>query len=121
MRVVSGDAALRWVRKLERRGSDLASVEPRVRRIVDDVRSNGDRALRAYAKKWDGLLPKEEIRVPQAELEAAFALASPALRRALEHAAVNIRRFCEWQRPREWRRNGEGISLGQVVRPLEAV
>lgn len=121
MRVVTGDAALLWVRKLERRSSDLASLEPRVRRIVNDVRRNGDRALRAYAKKWDGLDSKENIRVPQAELEAAFAMASPALRRALLQAAANIRRFCQWQRPREWRRNDAGISLGQVVRPLDSV
>jgi histidinol dehydrogenase len=36
-------------------------------------------------------------------------------------AAQNIRRFCEWQKPSSWMRNRGGISLGQLVRPLESV
>jgi len=44
-----------------------------VRRIVDDVRKNGDRALRRYAEKWDGLKPKQSLRVSQAEMEKAGA------------------------------------------------
>ena len=31
-----------------------------------------------------------------------------ALRAALEEAAKNIRRFCEWQMPREWREDSRG-------------
>ena len=56
MRVASGRSAELLVRKLERRGgADLAGVEKQVRRIVDDVRKNGDAALRRYASRWDGL------------------------------------------------------------------
>jgi histidinol dehydrogenase len=118
MRILAGDAALRRVRRLESRSSEFAGLEPQVRRIVVDVRRNGDRALRAYARKWDGLAPKDDIRVPEAQLEAA---ATPRLRGALQQAAANIRRFCEWQRPREWRRTSNGISAGQIVRPLGSV
>ena len=121
MRVLSGQSAERRVRKLERRGLDLVQVEPQVRRIADDVRRDGDRALRRYATKWDGLEQQDPIRVPEAELEAAWAMVSPALRKALRDAAMRIRRFCQWQLPRTWTRNGNGISLGQVVRPLESV
>lgn len=121
MRILVGDAALRRVRKLENRGSEHASLEPQVRRIIENVRRNGDGALREYARKWDGLSPKDDIRVPQAELEAAWVMASPQLRAALRHAAANIRRFCEWQRPREWSRKAGGISSGQIVRPLDSV
>jgi histidinol dehydrogenase len=121
MRILAGGAALRRVRRLESRGSDSSSLEPQVRRIVVDVRRNGDRALRAYARKWDGLAPKDDIRVPEAQLEAAWVMATPRLRGALQQAAANIRRFCEWQRPREWRRTSNGISAGQIVRPLGSV
>jgi histidinol dehydrogenase len=121
MRILTGEAALRRVRKLEKRSSAFADVEPAVRRIVENVRQNGDQALRNYAKKWDRLAAEEDIRVPQAEMEAAWAMAAPQLRVALQQAAAYIRRFCQWQRPREWRRNSGGISLGQVVRPLESV
>ena len=121
MRILADEAALRRVRKLERRGSELSKVEPQVRTIVEDVRGNGDRALRKYAQKWDGLGPEEDVRVSAAELKAAWTFAAPQLRASLRQAAANIRRFCERQKPREWRRNGNGISSGQIVRPLESV
>ena len=121
MRILTGEAALRRIRKLERRGSQLAKLEPQVRSIVEDVRRNGDRALRKYAQKWDGLGANERVRVSAAEVEAAWTMASPQLRVSLRQAAANIRRFCEHQKPREWRKNGNGISCGQIVRPLESV
>jgi histidinol dehydrogenase len=46
---------------------------------------------------------------------------APDLRKALRVAEENIRRFCEWQKPSSWTRTNRGISLGQVVRPLESV
>jgi histidinol dehydrogenase len=121
MRIISGAAAIRQVDRLSHRGSEFATLEPRVRKIVQDVRSGGDRALRRYAEKWDGLASNSTLRVPDVEIEAAWAMAGPQLRRALKQAAANIRRFCEWQQPREWRRTAFGSSLGQVVRPIGSV
>ena len=121
MRILSGDAALRRVSKLEFRSTDFAIVEPKVHKIVDDVRRRGDRALRNYATKLDGLARNAHIRVSQAELKASWALAPRDLRVSLRQAADNIRRFCRWQRPREWSRSARGISVGQVLRPLGSV
>ena len=121
MQILTGEGARRRVRKLERRSSEFSRVEPAVRRIVENVRRKGERALRNYAVKWDGLARKDEIRVSPAELEAAWATVAPELRAALGQASANIRNFCQWQRPREWRKTKGGISLGQVVRPLESV
>ena len=121
MRILSGVPAMRLVCKLEGRGSNFAELEPRVRTIVENIRRKGDRALRAYSQKWDGLGAEDKIQVPLAQLEAAWDLSSPQLRKALQISAANIRRFCERQKPREWTRNGNGISAGQVVRPLESV
>jgi histidinol dehydrogenase len=121
MQILTADAARRRVRKLERRSSEFSSVEPAVRRIVENVRLKGERALRDYAVKWDGLARKDEIRVSPAELKAAWHTVAPELRAALGEASANIRTFCQWQRPREWRKTKGGISLGQVVRPLESV
>jgi len=121
MRILSDAAAERFVRKLESRGSTFAAREPTVQKVVEDVRRNGERALRAYSRKWDELGADDEIQVPAAKLEAAWAMSSTQLRKALRIAAANIRRFCERQRPKEWTRNGNGISAGQVVRPLESV
>jgi histidinol dehydrogenase len=121
MRVVAGRAAAVQVAKIAARSSQFEKVEPQVRRIVADVRREGDRALRRYARQWDGLGSTESLRLKEAELSTAWASACPELRSALRQAASNIRRFCQWQKPKEWRRAQAGISLGQLVRPLDSV
>src|ERR1051326_1283676 len=123
MRVLRGRRAQAAVRALEQRGATgLARVEKPVSRIVMDVRKNGDRALRRYAEKWDGLQKKQGLRASDSELEAAWGSASEGFRQALTIAAANIRQYCEWQRPQPWRNAlGTGIQVGQVVRPLESV
>lgn len=122
IRIFSGKNAEAVVRKLERRGATgLARVEKQVRRIVEDVRKNGDRALRSYAQRWDGLQPRQPFLVPPEELRAAWQSVSEDFRKALQTAAANIRRYCEWQRPQEWSRVVQpGIRAGQAVRPLDS-
>ena len=121
MRILSGVAAERRVAQLANRSGEFAALESKVRRIVENVRETGDRALRAYAEKWDGLRPGKPFRVSETELENAASKVNPPFRNSLKQAATNIRRFCEWQRPRAWTRQVSGISLGQVVRPIESV
>jgi len=121
MRVLAGRAAEKRVRELAARASRLDAVEPPVRRIVADVRRNGDRALVKYARKWDGLQAGQPLRVTTREIRAAWKSAGADFRSALEQAAASIRRFCEWQKPAEWIKKNDGISLGQLVRPLDSV
>lgn len=121
MRMLEGKAAEIYVGSVERRSAQLDKVEPIVRGIVADVRQHGDRALRRYACEFDGLGTRGRLRVSEAEIEAAWKSTPAELRRALEVAASDIRRFSEWQKPREWRRSADGICLGQLVRPLASV
>lgn len=122
MRTLSGRKAEMFVRALEQRGAtDLARVEKQVRRIAADVKKNGDRALRRYAEKWDGLKTKQPLRVTDAELEQAWNTVPEQFKQALETAATNIRQYCEWQKPQSWRNAvSPGIQVGQVVRPLQS-
>ena len=123
MRILDGAKSARFVSELERRGSsDLAEVEPAVRRIVSNVRRNGDRALRRYAERWDGLGKKDAVRVPESDLHDAWQKTSAELQDAIMQAAANIRHYCAWQKPEEWRREiHPGVCVGQLVRPLESV
>src|SRR5271165_161309 len=143
MRILEGPPRDRLVTTLAERGAtDLAGVESVVRRIVNDVRRNGDRAIRRYAARWDGLGKNEPLRVSDGELQQAWEQTDPKLQDAIQHAAGNIRRFAEWQlcqasgemrdrkdecrknecRKNEWRREIEpGVTVGQLVRPLESV
>ncbi|HWS18192.1 MAG TPA: histidinol dehydrogenase [Candidatus Elarobacter sp.] len=122
MRTLRGRKAEIFVRTLEKRGAaDLARVEKTVSRIVADVRKNGDRALRRYAEKLDGLKSKQPIRVSDPELEQAWNNVSQEFKQALKTAAGNIRQYCEWQKPQQWRNAvAPGINVGQVVRPLRS-
>jgi histidinol dehydrogenase len=121
--ILEGAKKDRFVRALEQRGaSDLAEVELAVRRIVSNVRRNGDRALRRYAERWDGPTSSEPVRVPEADLHDAWRRTVPELQEAITQAATNIRRYCEWQKPHEWHREiHPGVCVGQLVRPLESV
>ncbi|MGB6386119.1 MAG: histidinol dehydrogenase [Terriglobales bacterium] len=135
MRILEGSLQADFVTALAGRGTtDLAEVEVAVRRIVSDVLRNGDRAVRRYAIRWDELGKDEALRVPEEELHKAWERTDPELRNAIEHAAGNIRRYAEWQMPKspadntEWLRENEwlreiepGVSVGQLVRPLESV
>jgi histidinol dehydrogenase len=123
MRTLRGRKAEAFVRTLEQRGAtDLARVEKTVSRIVADVRKSGDPALRRYAEKLDGLKSKQPIRVTDAELEHAWNNVSEEFQQALKTAAGNIRQYCEWQKPQQWRNAvAPGIIVGQVVRPLRYV
>jgi len=120
MRILQGKAAELYVRSAERRGSRLDEIEPAVQKIVADVRRQGDRALLKYARKYDGLGTKQSLRVEGSELQAAWKTAPSALRAALKQAEKNIRRLCQWQKPKEWHRSAEGATLGQLVRALDS-
>jgi len=122
IRTLGDKRAEAFVRKMEQRGAaDLARVEKPVRRIVEDVRKNGDAALRRYAQKWDGLAPKQSLRASEKELQEAWNSVSDDFRKALEIATNNIRQYCEWQKPQEWERSSPtGVKVGQVVRPLQS-
>src|SRR5260221_14371408 len=102
MRILEGAAKPLLVPALVGRGAtDLTEVEQVVRRIVNDVRRNGDRAVRRYATSLDGLRKGEPLRVPSEELYEAWEQTHPELQKAIEQAAGNIRRFAEWQAPRD--------------------
>jgi len=108
---------------LEQRGAlNTSKVKKTVQGIVEDVRTQDDRALLKYAAKFDGLAKGATLRVSPEEMQAAWEATAPELRAAMELARANIRAFAEAQKPAEWTRAaGDGVKVGQVVRPLESV
>jgi histidinol dehydrogenase len=108
---------------LERRGSTvLDSVLPAVKRIVDDVRKQGDRALLRYAAEFDGLNDRSAVRIGRDEMAEAWNGLSPALRDAFSTAVQQIRAFAINQLPASWCDSPvPGLMTGQLVRPLGSV
>ncbi|MCE5238504.1 histidinol dehydrogenase [bacterium] len=97
-------------------------VEQAVREIVDRVRAEGDAALLEYGRRFDcPTLELDDLRVPDQELEAAYADVSPEWIGAFRRAKENIYAFHERLRPTSWLDSFDGMWLGQKVTPLAAV
>lgn len=92
--------------------------EQSVVRIIDDVRREGDAAVRRYARLLDGA-ELAEFRIDATELAGARTRVSPELVDALEVAAQRIRSYHQATLPRDWVDLEQG--LGELVRPLERV
>ena len=117
-----GKATRQLLSELEQRGArNTARTMPVVQRIVGDVRKRGDRALRRYAAKLDGLNPKHALEISRAEMEQAWEATPRPLQEAMRTAAENIRAFATRQMPQEWSVSDDGLTTGQRIRPLGAV
>ncbi len=91
-------------------------------RIVGDVRETGDKALRKYAAKLDGLPADQPLRVSQEAMDAALTELPADIRKALDLAAANIGSFARRQMLSDWdMKMAPGVSAGQRVRPLDSV
>lgn len=118
----SAREAERRLRQIEdRSGAATARLEPSVRRILGSIRRGGDKALRTYAMRFDGLEPGSSLQVSKQEMAAAWDQTPSDLRRAMQTAAKNIRQFAQWQMPKNWSRTAAGRTVGQRCLPLASV
>ena len=109
------EAGFAALRRTEAAGN--AAVERVVRAIIADVRKRGDAAVRKYARKFDGAVPREievspkllrSIPRPQAE--------------ALRAACRRIKSFHERQLQKSWQyTDADGTRLGLRLTPVERV
>ncbi len=91
-----------------------------VRRILHDVRTRGDDALREWTLRLDGVQPPT-LQVTADQIEAAYTQLDSAVVDALRLAAARIDAFHRRQPTHTWMHNdGEG-TLGQMVRPIARV
>ena len=70
-------------------GAIDGTVRSRTAAIIARVRADGDTALRAFARDFDGV-DLDALEVPRHAWDAALATLDPALRHALERSAANI-------------------------------
>lgn len=96
------------------------SPEEAVARILRDVRSRGDDALREWTQRLDGVTP-EPLAVPKAVWQKALEAQPQPLRKALKAAAERIRTFHERQPLTSWITQDLGGTLGQLIRPIQSI
>lgn len=99
---------------------EVLSAHEVVKRIITEVREDGDQAVRKFTQLYDGRNPGT-LEVPRSEWDAALNRIDPELRAALELAERRIRTFHEKQKTESWFDAGELGIFGQIIRPLHRV
>ncbi len=101
------------------RAMPKVNVEKTVGEIIENVRKNGDKALKEYNEKFDRATT-ENLIVTEDEIAEAFAAVEPKFLEVLEKAAANIRKFHEKQVRNSFIVNDTpGVIVGQKVIPVD--
>ncbi|HZW67187.1 MAG TPA: histidinol dehydrogenase [Pseudogracilibacillus sp.] len=99
----------------------IRKIDDTVLEVIADVRQNGDKALLAYAEKFDQVT-LDNLLVTEAEFSEAREAVSPEFIKAIEVAKENISQFHERQVENSWMMYKEdGIMLGQKITPMDRV
>ena len=108
---------------LKRSPAQYTEYENTVREILENVRTNGDKALSEYSLKFDKFeLDPGNIRVTEEEINEAYENYDKELIGVMERAADNIRAYHEKQKLNSWIDTREdGTILGQKITPIEKV
>ncbi|SDH44707.1 histidinol dehydrogenase [Pseudobutyrivibrio sp. 49] len=107
---------------LKRSPNQYTEYEATVNEIVNNVRVNGDEAIFAYTKKFDGAdINENNIVVTKEEIEEAYNLVPQELIEVIRKALVNIEKYHAKQKQNSWFSSEEGIILGQKITPLAKV
>jgi histidinol dehydrogenase len=96
------------------------AIEKRVSAIVGRVKKGGDRALIAFARRFDGL--SGPLEVSTREMQTGAAGVPMDVRRAIGRAARNIERVASRQLPKPFAvSTAPGVTVEQRVEPLARV
>ena len=92
MKFLVNPAKEEWIGLVRRPSLNTRDLSAQVKAIVEEVKKNGDAALRTFSKKFDGV-EIADYRVPASIIEGSKAQVSAALQSAIRKAAGNIQTF----------------------------
>ena len=98
-------------------------IEERVRRIIDDVKLNGDDAVIKYTKRFDKVkLTPRQLRVAESEISGAFQNITSDFITNLKIILNNVNLFYKKQTQKACRvRDEEGIRIKENIVPIESI
>ena len=97
MKVIKYPAKEEWGEIVKRPHLDVSQLNATVEGVLNDVKNNGDEAVKHYEEKFDHA-HLESLAVTEAEIAEAEGLVSPELKHALELAHHNIAAFHQSQK-----------------------
>ena len=112
------DKLLAWQPEFE---GDVVAV---VADIIAAVRSDGDRALLEYTRRFDrrDSLTVEQLEISGEAMQQALTSLPAEQREALQRAAERILSYHQHQKQESWQyREADGTVLGQKITPLQRV
>ena len=92
MKLYSYPPPSKWPAICQRPFADNTDIQSSVQKIIDDVKLNGDTALKKYASKFDGA-KVETLSVNAEELNKAENLLNKDLKKSIHQAKKNIEKF----------------------------
>ena len=103
--------------------TQLDEIKDDATKIINEVKSSGNKAIIKFTEKFDGVkLNESEIQVTEEEINEAYTLIDKKLLNALKFAKQNLIKFHEAQIREEWSiKINKGVEAGQIFRPLESV
>lgn len=106
---------------IERSENDISKVSEIINSIIDNVKTNGDKALKDYTKKFDGVT-LDDFKVSSDEIKDAYNKLDDDLIDSIKKAKNNIANFHQSQLPEDWQKTVDnGITAGQIIRPIPSV
>lgn len=121
MRIVRYPEREVWKKILERPHTDISALNGVVDDILEDVRNNGDEAVRRCELRFDGV-SLQSLAVTDGEIENAVRSVDAELKEAIELAHSNIERFHMAQRTTEHKvETMPGVSCWQKSVAIQKV
>ena len=120
--IADGTAEVQFLKEVEKRNGETdKKISEIVSEIIDNVKENGDKAVKEYTEKFDGKLP-EYYEVPLDVIHEAMSNADEDFVNALLDAMENITEFHNRQKEQSFiDAKDNGCILGQRVRGLDRV
>lgn len=110
-----------WAEIVERPHLDVSALNATVTEVLNDVRENGDGAVRRYEEKFDHA-KLDSLAVSDEEIAQAATVTDPQLREAMELAHKNIYKFHSSQIFHSGRtETAPGVTCWQKSIPIEKV
>ena len=92
MNIIHNPEKSTWSDLLKRPRFNHQTLEDQVQKIISDVATNGDAAVKKYTKEFDQY-DLDSLELTREEIDAAKGEVSPSLRKAIEEAHWNIMTF----------------------------
>lgn len=119
----SSDFANEFNELLQRGKMDIAHVSAIVGNIIDEIKTDKNRALKNHIAKFDNWTPKsdEDLKISTESMAKAYEVLEPKLKSALHLAYNRIKSYHEKQKPKSWFDTEEnGTILGQKVTAVDS-